>query len=181
MAPADPLFLMWCGVNRITTSGRIAGENQRISREGALRAVTLSAAYSLKMEKEIGSIESGKLANFTILGDNPVTCDPMNIKDISVWGTVHEGRVLPVSQALDQQAMRADPNSRNDQLAYIQTVERRVPSARHETWRIARDWRVAQSLSVQFVGAAAAKRGFWSDLHMWQPAHSRINCESLFS
>ncbi|MDG2223105.1 MAG: amidohydrolase, partial [Rubripirellula sp.] len=104
MAPADPLFLMWCGVNRITTSGRIAAENQRVSREGALRAVTLNAAYSLKMEKEIGSIESGKLANFTILGDNPITCDPMKIKDISVWGTVNEGRVLPVSQAQNQPA-----------------------------------------------------------------------------
>jgi len=122
MAPADPLFLMWCGVNRITTSGRIAAEYQRVSREGALRAVTLNAAYSLKMEKEIGSIESGKLANFTILGDNPVTCDPMKIKDISVWGTVHEGRVLPIPQAKDQQAMRGDPDSRNDQLAYIRRL-----------------------------------------------------------
>ncbi len=67
---------MWCGINRITTSGRVAGEAQKISREGALRAVTLDAAYSLKMEKEIGSIVTGKLANFTILGDSPVTCDP---------------------------------------------------------------------------------------------------------
>ena len=76
MAPADPLFLMWCGVNRITTSGRVAGENQRVSRAGALRAVTLDAAYSLKMEKPIGSLVAGKLANFTILGDNPVSCNP---------------------------------------------------------------------------------------------------------
>ncbi len=98
MAPADPLFLMWCGINRITTSGRVAGETQKISREGALRAVTLDAAYSLKMEKEIGSIVTGKLANFTILGENPITCDPMVVKDISVWGTVHEGRLLPVNR-----------------------------------------------------------------------------------
>jgi predicted amidohydrolase YtcJ len=97
MAPADPLFLMWCGVNRITSSGRIAGENQRVSREGALRAVTIEAAYSLRMEKEIGSIQSGKLANFTILNYNPVTCDPIKIKDIAVWGTIHEGRVLPAT------------------------------------------------------------------------------------
>ncbi len=47
------------------------------------------------MEKEIGSIVTGKLANFTILGDNPITCDPMVVKDVSVWGTVHEGRLLP--------------------------------------------------------------------------------------
>lgn len=96
MAPGQPLFLMHCGVNRTTQSGRVAGENQRVSREGALRAVTLDAAYSLQMEKEVGSIVPGKLANFTILADNPVTCDAAKIKDIAVWGTVHEGRVQPV-------------------------------------------------------------------------------------
>ncbi|MBL8821648.1 MAG: amidohydrolase [Planctomycetia bacterium] len=105
MAPADPLFLMWCGVNRITSSGRIAGENQRVSREGALRAVTIDAAYSLKSEKELGSIVSGKLANFTILDENPVTCDATKIKDIKVWGTVHEGRVLPVGSTKTSSAI----------------------------------------------------------------------------
>jgi hypothetical protein len=99
MAPGQPLFLMHCGVNRITQSGRVAGENQRVSREGALRAVTLDAAYALQMEKEVGSIVPGKLANFTILADNPVTCDASKIKDIAVWGTVHEGRVQPVKKA----------------------------------------------------------------------------------
>jgi len=99
MAPADPLFLMWCAVNRKTTSDRIAAANQRVSREGALRAVTLDAAYSLRLEHEVGSIEPGKRANFTILEDNPVTCDPGRIKDIGVWGTVMEGRVLPVGRS----------------------------------------------------------------------------------
>jgi predicted amidohydrolase YtcJ len=96
MAPADPLYLMWCGVNRITTSGRVAGPDQAVSREGALRAVTIEAAYSLKMEDQIGSIESGKLANFTILSDNPITCDSIKIKDIKVWGTVVGGKKQPV-------------------------------------------------------------------------------------
>ncbi len=97
MAPADPLFLMWCAVNRKTSAGRVAAPGQRVSREGALRAVTLDAAFSLRLEQEVGSIEPGKRANFTILEDNPVTCDPDAIKDIEVWGTVMEGRVLPVA------------------------------------------------------------------------------------
>lgn len=101
MAPGQPLFLMHCGVNRITPSGRVAAPDQRVSREGALRAVTIDAAYSLRLENEVGSIESGKLANFTILADNPVTCPPTEIKDIEVWGTVHEGRLLPVKKADD--------------------------------------------------------------------------------
>lgn len=96
MAPSQPLFLMDCAVNRTTISGRVAGREQRNSREGALKAVTLEAAYSLQLENEVGSIVPGKLANFTILANNPVTCEAAKIKDIPVWGTVHEGRVLPV-------------------------------------------------------------------------------------
>lgn len=98
MAPGQPLLLMSAAVNRITNAGNLRGPEQRVSREGALRAVTLDAAYSLQLEKEVGSITPGKLANFTVLGDNPVTCDPRKIQDIPVWGTVHEGRVLPVGK-----------------------------------------------------------------------------------
>ena len=99
MAPGQPLFLMWAGVNRVTNDGHLRGPDQRVSRLGALKAVTLDAAYSLQMEKDVGSIVPGKLANFTILADNPVTVDPMKIKDIAVWGTVQEGRILPVQKA----------------------------------------------------------------------------------
>jgi hypothetical protein len=98
MAPPQPLFLMHCGVNRTTMSGRVAAPEQRVSRMGALKAVTIDAAYSLQLEKQVGSIEPGKLANFTILSDNPVTCDAGKIKDITVWGTVHEGRLFPVGR-----------------------------------------------------------------------------------
>jgi hypothetical protein len=56
------------------------------------------------MDNDVGSIVPGKLANFTILADNPLTVDPMKIKDIRVWGTVHEGRVLPVKRAAATQA-----------------------------------------------------------------------------
>lgn len=96
MAPGQPLFLMHCAVNRTTVSGRVAGPDQRISRLSALKAITLDAAYSLRLENEVGSIVPGKLANFTILGESPLTVDPAKIKDVPVWGTVHEGRVLPV-------------------------------------------------------------------------------------
>jgi hypothetical protein len=99
MAPGQPLFLMDCGVNRITKSGRVAGGDQRISREGALKAVTIEAAYSLGLEKEVGSIEAGKLANLTILAENPVTCNASEIRNIPIWGTIHEGRVLPVDNS----------------------------------------------------------------------------------
>lgn len=96
MAPGQPLFLVHCAVNRTTESGRVAAPDQRASRLGALMGVTLNAAHSLRMEDELGSIVPGKLANLSILDENPLTVDAARIKDIAVWGTVHEGRVLPV-------------------------------------------------------------------------------------
>lgn len=96
MAPGQPLFLMHCAVNRTTVSGRVAGPDQRVGRLPALKAVTLDAAYSLRLDKEVGSITPGKLANLTILVENPLTVEPAKIKDVAVWGTVQEGRVLPV-------------------------------------------------------------------------------------
>lgn len=98
MAPAQPLFLMHSAVNRVTASGRVTAPEQRASRLGALRAITLDAAFSLQQEKDVGSIEAGKLANFTVLGANPLSVERSVIKDIPVRATVHEGRVFPVSQ-----------------------------------------------------------------------------------
>ncbi len=104
VAPGQPLFLMDCAVNRTTVSGRVAAKNQRASREGSLRAVTLNAAYSLRLEHEMGSIVPGKLANFTILADNPLTVPAAKIKKIEIWGTVQEGRKLPVQHQNAQHA-----------------------------------------------------------------------------
>lgn len=99
MGPADPLYLAWCGVNRITPSGRVAGPDQRISVDAALRAITIEAAYSWRKEDQIGSIAAGKIANFTVLDEDPYAVAPAEIKDIPVWGTVFEGRVFPISEA----------------------------------------------------------------------------------
>jgi predicted amidohydrolase YtcJ len=96
MASGQPLRLMSNAVNRITVAGNLAGPAQRISAERALRAVTLDAAYSLRMEDEVGSIIPGKLANFTVLVENPLTVSPETIGEIEIWGTVHEGRILPL-------------------------------------------------------------------------------------
>jgi predicted amidohydrolase YtcJ len=97
MAPAKPLQLMWSGVNRITAEGPVAGPQHKVDVETALKAITINAAYSIRLENEIGSIEPGKLANFTVLEQSPFDVDPVKLKDIKVWGTVLEGRVQPAS------------------------------------------------------------------------------------
>jgi predicted amidohydrolase YtcJ len=93
MAPGKPLFLMWCAVNRLDPHGNIIGPEQKVSALQALKAVTIEAAFSLQQEKTIGSLEVGKLANMTVLAENPLTVDAMRIKDINVVATVHEGTV----------------------------------------------------------------------------------------
>ncbi len=93
VTPLGHLHTMWCAVNRVTPSGRVLGGHERISPESALRAVTTNAAYQLHADAEFGSIECGKAADFTVLEDNPLTVDPMTIKDIGVWGTVVGGQL----------------------------------------------------------------------------------------
>jgi predicted amidohydrolase YtcJ len=99
MAPAKPLQLMWSGVNRITAEGSVSGPQHKVDVETALKAITINAAYSIRLENEIGSIEPGKLANFTVLEQSPFDVEPARLKDIKVWGTVLEGRVQPVPAA----------------------------------------------------------------------------------
>ena len=96
MAPGQPMYLIWAAVNRMTVSGRVAGPDQRISVQEALKAVTLDAAYSLRLEENVGSLEPGKLANLTILEESPYEVDSDSIKDIPIWGTMHEGRIHPI-------------------------------------------------------------------------------------
>jgi len=59
----------------------------------ALRLITLGAAYTLKMDNEVGSIEAGKRADFAVLGDDPTQVAPEMLKDVPVLGTVFGGRL----------------------------------------------------------------------------------------
>jgi hypothetical protein len=94
VTPIGPLFTAWCAVNRLTASGRTLGDSEKIAVADALRAVTLGAAYTLKLDHEVGSIEVGKRADFAVLHDDPLAVAPVALKDVRVWGTVLGGRVF---------------------------------------------------------------------------------------
>ena len=94
VTPLGPLFTAWCAVNRITASGRTLGEHERIGVADALRTITLGAAYTLKIDREVGSIEVGKRADFAVLEDDPTTIGGDKLKDVAIWGTVQGGRVF---------------------------------------------------------------------------------------
>ncbi len=96
IAPADPLFLAWSAVTRESLSGNPLRPDLAMSVDGALRAITIDAAYSWGMEDALGSIAVGKVANFTILDENPYDVDPSHLKDIDVHATVFEGAIFPI-------------------------------------------------------------------------------------
>lgn len=94
VTPMSPLQAVWSAVNRVTRSGTVLGPDQRVSPAVALRTVTVDAAWQNFEEHCRGSIEPGKLADFTVLEDNPLAVDPMMIRDVKVARTTVGGRVV---------------------------------------------------------------------------------------
>lgn len=87
----DALLCLHVAVTRRTRKGAVIGPEQRVSMEDALKGVTIDAAYQLQMDDRIGSIEAGKLADFVILGHDPVVSDPDRILEIPIVRTVVGG------------------------------------------------------------------------------------------
>lgn len=96
VVPMHPLTAAWVAVNRVAKDGHtVLGEGERIGVDRALRAVTIDAAYVLGMERQVGSLEPGKWADFAVLDEDPYDVDPMRLKDIGIWGTALAGRLQP--------------------------------------------------------------------------------------
>lgn len=94
ITPISPLFSIWAAVNRRTMEGEVLGKDQCISVEKALKTMTIDGAKLNADEKNLGSIEIGKLADFAVLDSDPTTIDPMEIKDIGVIATYIDGKVV---------------------------------------------------------------------------------------
>lgn len=92
VTPMSPLQAVWSAVNRVTRSGKVLGADQRIAPIEALRAITIDAAWQAHDEKIKGSIEAGKFADFVVLAENPLTVEPMRLKDIQILETIVGGK-----------------------------------------------------------------------------------------
>ena len=88
------LHSIWCAVNRITRSGKVIGEENRVEVYDALIAATNGGAYNYFEEASKGILAAGAVADLIILDNDPTAIDPMKIKDIKVLRTIKDGRVV---------------------------------------------------------------------------------------
>ncbi|MFC2125716.1 amidohydrolase [Bacteroidota bacterium] len=99
-APVEPVSAINCfyaSVSRRTLKGNPPGgfePDQKMTREQALRSYTLDAAYGSFEEDIKGSIEVGKLADFTIFSNDIMTIPEDDILDLEVMMTVIDGKVV---------------------------------------------------------------------------------------
>jgi predicted amidohydrolase YtcJ len=90
-----PLWFIETFVRRADIeTGRVWNESEQVTREQALRMSTIWAAYYLKDEDTLGSIEPGKLADFVILDGDYMTVPEDKISDLKVIMTVIDGKVF---------------------------------------------------------------------------------------
>jgi predicted amidohydrolase YtcJ len=90
----NPLSLASTSVNRLTQSGAVVNPSEKVSVWQALKSITIDAAWQLKMETKLGSIEKGKYADFVILDSNPLKISPEKLSTIKVQETIVAGNSI---------------------------------------------------------------------------------------
>jgi predicted amidohydrolase YtcJ len=83
----DPLF-------GIASMANNPDPRRNVSVEEAIKAFTINAAFSVHKDKETGSIEIGKDADFTVIDRNPYDCaDSKDIYEMETLKTIRGGNV----------------------------------------------------------------------------------------
>jgi hypothetical protein len=92
--PWNPLVGIRSCATRKSRAGEGIGLGQRINPEEAIRVYTMGGAYASFEERNKGSIEIGKLADFAFLSEDPTIVDPELITDITVAATMVGGTLV---------------------------------------------------------------------------------------
>jgi predicted amidohydrolase YtcJ len=94
---ANPLLGFYAAITRQDPQGNPAGgwmPDQRMTRDEALASFTANAAFAARMEKELGSLEEGKLADLVVLSRDIMTVAPRDILTTRVLKTIIGGRIV---------------------------------------------------------------------------------------
>lgn len=97
VAPMEPLMGIYGAVTRRTLDGKRPNgwvPEQKITVAEAVKAFTLGSAYASFDEKNKGSIEAGKLADFVVLSADIFKINPIEIEKAKVMITIFDGKVL---------------------------------------------------------------------------------------
>jgi hypothetical protein len=81
-------------VNQRTDSGAPFNPAEAVTAEQALRAFTHGSAYAAHEEARKGTLSRGKLADFVVLSDDPLSVRPESIREIEVGATVVAGSLV---------------------------------------------------------------------------------------
>ncbi|MEK6479489.1 amidohydrolase [Catalinimonas sp. 4WD22] len=95
--PINPLASFYASVSRKTLAGEPEGgfePDQKMSREEALKSYTLDAAYGAFEEDIKGSIEVGKLADFSVFSQNIMIIPEEEILNTTADMTIVGGKIL---------------------------------------------------------------------------------------
>jgi predicted amidohydrolase YtcJ len=93
----NPMLTFYAAVARQDLEGYPEGgflPEQKLSREEALKGMTIWAAYSNFEEEEKGSIEVGKLADFTVLSADIMTIAETDIPNVTAVRTYINGELV---------------------------------------------------------------------------------------
>ncbi len=96
---ADPLASFYASVSRKLPDGSVFYPDQRMTRDEALRAYTLSNAYAAFEDSLKGSLTPGKLADVTVLSRNIMTVPEDSIPGTVVRYTILGGKVVYTAEA----------------------------------------------------------------------------------
>jgi predicted amidohydrolase YtcJ len=91
VALPDSMRVLDATVTRRSRSGKVIGEKQRVDVLTALRAMTIWPAFQIYEEKDKGSLEVGKLADFVVLSADPTAVEPDTLAQLKVVETIKEG------------------------------------------------------------------------------------------
>ena len=92
----NPMLGFYAAITRQDPAGQPAGgwmPDERMSRHEALKSFTWNAAYAAHAEKDLGSIEAGKLADMVLLDRDIMTVEPRDILTTNVIVTIVGGDV----------------------------------------------------------------------------------------
>ena len=90
----SPLFSIERAVRRDTKFGTIVQPEQAITPMEGIKMFTIWSAEANFLERSLGSIEVGKLADFVILEKDPLTAPPAEIDEIRVSMTILDGKIV---------------------------------------------------------------------------------------